>query len=185
MARLAGGARLLRDGESPDGSALLRTENAGVDYFWEYVGVQSAFQLPSYSFIAPTAGDSVAGSNPLTAFMVRARGLARAEYWDSAPDSGYSVDDLAPAAPAPFSGQYVSGSTVLAWGPNGEADLAGYRLYRGTTPGFVPGPGNLVAALAATSYVDPVGEPHFYKLSAVDVHGNESPSPSRLGCHGR
>src|SRR5262249_12217831 len=96
-------------------------------------------------------------------------------FWASAPDSGYSVDNLGPAMPAPFTGAYAGGGTHLHWGANSESDLAGYRLHRGSSPGFVPGPGNLVSEQPDTGYVDlgPAGS--YYKLAAVDVHGNVSP----------
>ncbi len=142
-------------------------------YAWEYVGVQPASGYPSYSFVSPTTTDSLAGYNPRTVFMVQAH-ANDGGFWDSAPDSGYSVDNLPPLAPAPFTGTYASGGTAMTWGANHEADLAGYRLYRGTSTGFTPGPGNLVVAGGSTAYTDPAGGPHVYKLSAVDIHGNES-----------
>jgi hypothetical protein len=176
MERLRAGARLIEASEeAPAGRpALMRLERAGVTSYWEEVGVQSAFQLPSYSLVVSTTGDSVGGSNPYTQFMVQARAGAGDKWWPSEPDSGYSVDNLAPAAPAAFTGLYSSGSSQLHWDPNAEPDLTGYRLYRGSTAGFVPGLSNLVAALGQTSYVDNAGAPYYYKLSAVDVHGNES-----------
>src|SRR5207244_1230752 len=89
------------------------------------------------------------------------------------PDSGYSVDNLAPAIPGAFTGQYAAGTSHLHWNPNAEADLAGYRLYRASTPDFVPGASSLIAALTDTGYVDAAG-PHFYKLAAIHVHSNLS-----------
>src|SRR5262249_8751904 len=62
----------------------------------------------------------------------------------------------------------------LHWGENHEVDLAGYRLYRGASSGFLPGPGNLVVAQPDTGYADPGAAGSWYKLSAVDSHGNES-----------
>jgi hypothetical protein len=55
-----------------------------------------------------------------------------------------------------------------------EADFAEYRLYRGSSAGFVPGPGNLVTSTPDTGYVDAAVSPSYYKLSAVDSHGNQS-----------
>ena len=81
----------------------------------------------------------------------------------------------APAAPAAFTGEYAAGVVALHWNPNTEADLAGYRLYRGASLAFVPGAGNLVAVLPGTGYADVAVPPYFYKLTAVDAHGNESP----------
>jgi len=61
-----------------------------------------------------------------------------------------------------------------------EPDLAGYRLYRGVTSTFMPGPSNRVASPPDTGYVDNAGAAYYYKLSAVDVHGNESPYATLL-----
>jgi len=153
--------------------ALLTTFVAGTTYYWEYLATVNTRFLQNYSFLAPTAQDSTAAGAPLTAFMIQALATGN-QHWESLPMSGYSVDNLAPAAPAPFTGQYSAGSTYLHWDPNTEADLAGYRLYRGASAGFVPGPGNLVGVLPDTGYVDPAGVPSYYKLTAVDTHGNES-----------
>jgi hypothetical protein len=42
-------------------------------------------------------------------------------------------------------------------------------------PSFVPDPTNRIAAPPDTGYTDVAGGPFVYKLSAVDLHGNESP----------
>lgn len=156
--------------------AFLAQSVSGVDYMWEYVATQPAAVVSGYSIVTSTTGDSVAGSNPRTVFAIEARAgtAVNANHWWSAPDSGYSVDNLPPAAPAPFTGAYAAGSTALHWARNGEADFAHYRLYRGSSAGFIPAPANLVASPPDTGYVDAGGTPFYYKLSAVDSHGNES-----------
>ncbi len=141
---------------------------------WEYVASVDAALAPGYSHVAPTTRDSSAAGAPLTAFMVQAR-TSGSRHWESLPMAGYSVDNLAPATPSSFAGRYDSGTATLHWDPNGEADLAGYRLYRGATSSFVPGPSNLVATLTVTGYVDDAGQPAWYKLTAVDTHDNPSP----------
>ena len=174
---LARSTRVMHDlGEDDDAlahDALWRTSVNGTTYYWEYVASVNADYLTTYSYLAPTAGDSTGNGNPKTAFMVQAR-TAGTQHWESQPDSGYSVDNLAPGTPAPFTGTYASGAAALHWGANPELDLAGYQLYRGSSPGFVPGPGNLVVSKSDTGYVDPAGQPYYYKLCAVDVHGNLS-----------
>ena len=115
-----------------------------------------------------------ATANPATAFLVEAHATSGAAFWPSAPASGYSVDNLAPATPAPFLGSFAGGTTSMNWGSSLESDFAGYRLYRGLGTAFTPGPGNLVASLTTTVYADHAGAPYVYKLTAVDVHGNES-----------
>lgn len=158
------------------GRLLVRPAAASVTS-WEYIGSHTAETFPLYSRVVATESDSVGGSNPRTAFMVEARATTSlsSDRWFSAPDSGYSVDNLPPAAPAPLTGQYLAGATTLHWNRNTEADLAGYRLYRGSSVAFVPGPANLVSTLPDTGAVDAAGAPYVYKLTAVDSHGNESP----------
>ena len=149
-------------------------------YFWELVATQAAYHLPTYSVIAPTTGDSMGIGNPRTAFMVQAVNLGNGDYWASAPDSGYSTDNVPPIMPAPFTGTYTAGSATLHWNPNPDLDLANYRLYRGTTSSFIASPASLVATPADTGYVDAAGAPYYYRLSAVDIHGNESPAAALL-----
>ncbi|HET7225340.1 MAG TPA: hypothetical protein VFK69_06450 [Candidatus Eisenbacteria bacterium] len=173
-AELLGARRISRDPQAARLDPARTLYRDGVtDYAWEFETSVTALDVSSYSYIASTTGDSIAGSNPPTVFMVQGRG-ASGRYWSSAPDSGYSVDNLAPATPAPLTGNYAAGATHLHWDRNLEADLADYHVYRGASADFAPGPGNLIAAPADTGYADVGAAGSYYKLSAVDVHGNES-----------
>ncbi len=142
--------------------------------YWEMVGEAPAAQWPTYALTLPTGQDSSAAGHADESFMVEAYDDSLHHWW-SGVKVAHSVDDLAPAMPAPFTGNYAGGVSYLYWNANVEPDLAGYRLYRGNTPGFVPGPGNRIATPAEPGWVDPAGGPAIYKLSAVDQHGNESP----------
>jgi hypothetical protein len=95
-------------------------------------------------------------------------------FYESAPDSGFSVDNLSPPIPAPFAGVYGLTSTALHWGISPAPDLREFRLYRGLAPEFVPSPANLILATRDTGYVDPARTAYVYKLAAVDNHGNVS-----------
>lgn len=145
---------------------------AGIDY-WEWIGEIPAQQLAGYGYAAPTLQDSTAAGNPYTAFFVTALTGDHAVFHESNVDSGYSVDNVPPPAPATFTGTHSAAGVVLRWSPSGAPDLAGYRLYRGATAGFVPGPSNFLASLPDTGYLDAGSLGGCYKLSAVDVHGNE------------
>jgi hypothetical protein len=174
---LSRGALLLDSDESgvqPAGKVISTTVEAGQTIFWEYVGSQVAAGDVGYSYVISTTSDSVGTSNPYTMVRVQARASTGSTFWNSAPDSGYSVDNLAPPTPAPFTGQYASGTATLHWAVSTAADLAEYRLHRGGTADFVPGPANLVVAQPDTGYVDAAGARYHYKLCAVDVHGNAS-----------
>jgi len=141
---------------------------------WDFVGTTPATTDSAYDLVVPTLADSNASGTHDATFLVRAQTGTPSLYFDSAPDSGYAVDNLPPAPPAPFTGAYVSGATDLQWGGNREPDFWYYALYKGASSSFVPGAGNRIATLSQTSYADPGPAGSWYKLSAIDVNGNES-----------
>jgi hypothetical protein len=141
---------------------------------WDYLSTVPATTEDTYQAVVPTLADSNASGLPRVVLFVRAVTATPGLFHDSPPDSGYSVDNLPPVPPAPFTAAYLAGATHLHWGANSEPDHWYYRVYRGNTAGFVPGPGNLIAATADTGYVDPGAAGSYYKLAAVDVNGNES-----------
>ncbi len=137
---------------------------------WELVASVPALQQAQYVAAVPTVSNAAANS-----FVVTASTTIPAAWFVSASASGQSADNLAPAPPAPFNGTYSAGAAHLTWGSNTEPDLAGYKLYRGTTASFTPGPSNLVATLTTTSYNDPgASSGNYFKLGAYDVNGNLS-----------
>jgi len=166
-------------------ASVIRTMPAGpvatlLDY-WEALATLPAQRLAGYGYTAATPQDSMPGSNPYSTFFITAATANIDVFYDSAPDSGYSVDNLAPFAPQGLAATLGGGGATIRWHPNGEGDLTGYRLYRGHDLGFVPSPAALVAALSDTQTVDPQGGPgDVYKLVAVDVHGNAS-TPTTAG----
>lgn len=172
----AGAQRVASSFESFDparDAVVARAEGSTVE-FWEPLTTIPAAFLEGYGYTAPTTQDSLKGSNPYTAFFVQALTPNPYVFYDSAPDSGYSVDNLPPAAPMPFVVQYQADGTALHWASSGEADFAQYRLYRGTSLDFAPDPAHLVAAQGDTGYFDATTEAYYYKLAAIDVHGNAS-----------
>jgi flagellar hook capping protein FlgD len=182
-------ARALAEAGSSRRVILTETTAAGV-VFWEFLASLQAHGSGAYSYVAETTSDSTDSGNAYTIVRVDAVDTKIQGYpietrqdvawWRSKPDSGYSVDNLAPAAPAPFAGTYGGGTAMLHWRPNAELDLAGYRLYRGNGPGFTPDVGSLIATPTDTLITDVAGAPYWYKVSATDVHGNEGPTTTLL-----
>jgi len=124
--------------------------------------------------------------------MVRAVTGAIGVHYDSYPDSGWSVDNLAPMTPANPLAVYGTGSgNQLSWDPPVDEDFQYFRIYRDTDPDFTPGPGNLVDATVGHDWTDPVWDMPgvFYRISAVDFSGNESdyaaPDGPTVGIGGR
>ena len=66
---------------------------------------------------------------------------------------------------------------TLAWKANREPDLAGYKIYIGTTSGTYSLAGSPFSTAIATSYIAtnlPKGQTYFFAISAYDSAGNES-----------
>jgi hypothetical protein len=141
---------------------------------WEQVGSFSAYGESEYNVVVPTLVDATAASLEYSAFMVRAATADPYTFFDSGTENGFSVDNLSPPAPAPFLAAYSGGATHLHWGASTAGDFATFRLYRGESADFVPGPGTFVTATPDTGYADVGAAGSFYKLSAVDFNGNES-----------
>ena len=72
----------------------------------------------------------------------------------------------------------LAGDVTLAWDPNTEADLAGYRLYQATITDNVTTGWEMVAEIPAgtTTYAVTVDDlkDYAWQLTAFDTAGNES-----------
>lgn len=146
---------------------------------WTYVEQVPAMMNESYGCLAPTYGDSIENEPNPTEYCVVAHGGESWLSWESAPMTGSSVDNLSPAAPLALAGAWSSYTEVtLQWSPSGldEPDLAGYRVYRGESAGFEPAEANRIAVTTWEMWIDDAGaDDWYYVVTAVDVHGNESP----------
>jgi hypothetical protein len=156
---------------SPSGLSPTSVQLAG----WTYLITAPAHGESEYNVVVPTLVDATSASLEYSAFMVRAATTDPFTFYDSGVEYGFSVDNLSPPAPTPFTAAYASGATHLHWGVSPADDFATFKLYRGSTGDFMPGSDNLIGTTAETSLTDvgPVGS--FYKLSAVDRNGNEGP----------
>ncbi|HZN04322.1 MAG TPA: hypothetical protein VFD06_12140, partial [Candidatus Polarisedimenticolia bacterium] len=70
------------------------------------------------------------------------------------------------------------GDTILQWQPALEtcSTPVRYNVYRSTSPGFTPGPANLVASVLDTGYIDRALQPeqtYHYRVRATDTKENE------------
>ncbi len=161
---------------------------------WDYLVTVPAHGDPSYQCVVPALCDSTEqGGVCWSVFSVRAETREPLVYIDSAPDSGYSVDNLAPEPPPALRGDFDPevGSVALSWAPSPSGDLQYYELHRGEGPDFTPGTANRIYAGADTFYVDVSSEwdeTTYYKAAAVDFGGNRSEyawvSAPATGVHG-
>jgi predicted lipoprotein with Yx(FWY)xxD motif len=167
-----------RVGPEFDGEAFRLVSLEGAMYGFEWLGNLDAHEMQTYSYAAATLYDSTAVDPAIHTYMVSAH-YYPAIFWDSPPVVAYSVDNLAPCMPLELVGEqsFTPAGMELAWTPNTEADLGGYNIYRDIGPSFEPGTGNLIATTCDDHLFDgdwgwDVG--FCYKVSAVDVNGNES-----------
>ncbi len=153
---------------------------------WDYVLSVPATGETVYQTVVPTLCDSNDVGVCWSTFFLRAFTATPTTYYDSVPDSGYSVDNLSPAAPANLSAAYASGTFALSWDEVADADLAGYRIYRSADASFIPSPSTRVDATTALSWTDPSpdGSETYYKVTAVDFNGNESAPASPVAVTG-
>jgi hypothetical protein len=114
--------------------------------------------------------------------MLRALTPDPVTYFGSDPDSGYSIDNLAPGVPEGFGGEGLGTEILVYWDPSPEEDFQYYRVYRGDTHDFDISEALAVYATADTSrIIDDVDECtlYYYRVTATDFAGNESePSPA-------
>ena len=145
---------------------------------WEYLLTLPADQEATYSVAVPTLADSSNTGTHWSVYFVRSRTSTIGTFYDSPPDSGYSLNDLAPPPPANFIVQRESGGVQLTWDTATEPDFAHFRIYRVATPMTMPSPATLYQVLTTNSYYDTTNQLWFYQLTAVNQAGVESaPSP--------
>ena len=150
--------RIYRKGPDATGAFLLRNESRSAA--WQ----DAEFQFGKSYFYKVTAlvkeGNSVAESDDSEAMEVTPR------------------DTFPPATPKDLTAIYTSQGVELLWTANTEADLDGYNLYRREAAGTFH---KLNAELVRTpifrdaSAVE--GQSYIYRVTVVDLAGNES-SPS-------
>jgi len=153
---------------SPDGQVIRMEMINGEPYYWEMIDSHSAYYIDTYSKIVQSPFDSTAMSNEYQYFQIIAHTAVPSIFFVSDPDSGYSVDNIAPCPPAMLAGaqEHLPEGLRLTWDPNTEIDLDDYKIYRGMDESFIPGPGNLLAAPCDTFFsVTPSGPSTAKELS--------------------
>lgn len=136
---------------------------------WEFVGAIPAHAESAYSMVVPTLADStIVDGMHWSVFFVRAATASPATYFDALPDSGYSVDNLAPGAPQNLAVQ----GDLLIWDASGAADFAKFSVY-GSSGSVFDASATLIAH-TVDPQLDVAAQPyaHFF-VTATDFSGNE------------
>ena len=126
-------------------------ENPNKIYFWQrddevwtFIDTIPALQYDEYSLIAPTLADSSAVDINYSTFKVVYHDIY--EFYESVPDSGYSVDNIPPDETCAYITQNGN-NMIISWDEvttgtfqgNSYEELGGvwYKIYAGDTPDFV------------------------------------------------
>ena len=100
--------------------------------------------------------------------------LAAAVLTGCEPETIVFVSDGPPSRPSGVRSITADEAVYLYWDPNGEANVASYRVYRGFSP---TGHFDFIGETRDEAFVDYAvinGETYYYAISAVDVGGWES-----------
>jgi hypothetical protein len=148
---------------------------------WESAGFWFATTDTVYNAAVPTKNDSTEAGAAEETFIVTAHTSMPGLFVASEPMVGCSVDNLAPGGTGGFAGAETASppGLMLSWSPNAAPDMGKYNVYRGDDALFVPGASSLLGTTEGMTFHDPAwvkAYMYFYKLVAVDQHGNMGPS---------
>jgi hypothetical protein len=154
---------------------------------WDYVLTVPARSDVNYSVVAPTLCDSTSAGRCFSVFFISALGTSAHVFFDSAPDSGCSVDNLSPMAPENLVASVQNTSHVfLTWHAVPDADFDYYAVYRGLTFGSLPSPSDRIGFTTSLSFQDDGIQElrtYYYVVTAIDFAGNESPPSAYQAVH--
>ena len=146
---------------------------------YDYLGSVPALDSAFYSFVAPTLEDSGPSGPHYETFRVTAHTTDPVTFQIAAEDSGCSVDNISPAAPSGLLSAVEAGPEVaLTWNAPADSDVESYYVYRSTDSLFVPAPLLNIGVSFVPSFTDELpqgGTRNYYRVVAVDIHGNLSP----------
>jgi hypothetical protein len=135
---------------------------------WTFVGSMPAHGEPGYAIDSPTIGDStIALGDYRSVFRIRAATANPGVFYYSAPDSGCSIDNVAPGMPL----NVMYNNHRMIWGESTAKDFDYYSVYGSNTSSF--GTATLIGYTTMDRF-DASASPHvFYFITATDFSGNE------------
>lgn len=135
---------------------------------WALVGSVPATQSDGYLVEATTVADS-SGTGPAHAtYLVTTHTTVPAVWFVSLPDSGYSVDNIAPAVPT----NLIRAGSLLTWDESSDPDFGYFSVYGSVSPEFDGGAQVIGHTIEAT--LDISAQPFaYFHVTATDDSGNQ------------
>ena len=143
---------------------------------WDFVTALPAHGEGAYNVVVGTLADSTRMNGMRwSVFMVRAASYNPFVFYDSAPDSGYSLDNIPPTPPSQLTVDYgAPGGTGLNWTRSEARDLLSYKVFR-TPDGVSPTARDVVVVTRNTEWTDALKSIGVrYYVASIDSAGNES-----------
>jgi hypothetical protein len=142
---------------------------------WDSVAEVVADSQATYSAVCPTLCDSTeTGGICWSVFFVRAHALDPVAYFDTNPDSAYSVDNLAPLPPENLS---MATPTDLVWDQPEDPDVEHFSVYGSANPDY-DASADFIGETPDTT-MDVAGYVYdYYHVTATDFSGNEGDASS-------
>ncbi len=142
---------------------------------WDFISTVPADRENQYATVVPTLADSSHAGLNWSVYFVRTRTTEPGVFFDSPPDSGYSVNNLQPSPPTGLVIDFSPpAGTQLSWDPSDEPRFAHFRIYRSQQAGTPIQPANLWAITTETDYFDETTTDYFYQLTQMTLDGQES-----------
>lgn len=143
---------------------------------WVSLGTVHPTLDDEYTFLAHTFVDSGAEGNSLSNFRISTHTIHTFMMEYSDPFEGYSVDNLVPGVPEGLLVSLLPESIELTWESVTDLDFNYYNVYRSTESGFDPSelePQYVTTTQMITDTDFEMELTYYYRVSAVDFHGNE------------
>ncbi|KAA3612308.1 MAG: T9SS C-terminal target domain-containing protein [Calditrichaeota bacterium] len=148
---------------------------------WDFVAWIPAAGYETYSIVVPTLYDKTPSSEGISTFKIA--GTISGRRFETAPASGFSVDNLVPMAPANATLEVTDDGVLMAWDESEDADFNYFAIYRSEESGFAPSEDNILATLTGLDYIDAdvtIGTKYFYRIAAFDFSENQGDLTSEL-----
>ncbi len=155
--------------------APFANDTLGTQY--DFIMTIPAVQAHEYHAVTPTLDDSSSTGSHYFKFVITAHTSDPLTYFVSSVDSGYSVDNLAPASVLNLSAVVQAGPAVnLTWDRNTvDPDVASYEIHRSTISGFTPNSSTKIGTTTAVAFTDnapTAGKLNYYRIVTMDCHDN-------------
>ncbi|MDA3861576.1 MAG: T9SS type A sorting domain-containing protein [Melioribacteraceae bacterium] len=152
---------------------------------WDALGSFDGIYKNRYSYVAETLGDSTMSGIHWSIFKVSAHEEnIYKTFYVSDPDTGYSIDNLAPVVPGGIIADGFDEIVQLAWDENIDKDFQYYAIYRSLDPEFTADTMNTYTYTTSDNFFgdDDViqGNTYYYSIAAVDYSGNYSESSEKV-----